>query len=73
MENSTKKAQIRNGLKNAKNKGVVLGRPIGSNVNLLIKYKNVVKELNNGISIRRTAKLCDVAPSLVQRVRKQMT
>ena len=38
----------------------------------LIKYKNIVKELNNGISIRRTAKLCSVAPSLVQRVKKQM-
>lgn len=72
MENSTKKAQIRNGLKNARNKGIVLGRPIGSQINLLTKYKNVVKEINNGISVRKTAKLCDVAPSLVQRVKKQM-
>lgn len=72
MENSTKISQIKNGLKNARNKGITLGRPIGSKENLLIKYKNIVKELNNGISIRRTAKLCSVAPSLVQRVKKQM-
>mgnify|MGYP006184926743 CR=1 FL=1 len=43
MENSTKKSQIRNGLKNARSKGVVLGRPIGTKVNLIIKYKKVVK------------------------------
>ena len=72
MENSTKKAQIRNGLKNARSRGVILGRPIGTFTDLKAKYKNVVKELNNGISVRRTAKLCSVAPSLVQRVKKQM-
>jgi DNA invertase Pin-like site-specific DNA recombinase len=72
MENSTKKAQIKNGLKNARSRGVILGRPIGSKVNLLTKYKNVVKELENGQSIRRTAKQCEVATSLVQRVKEQM-
>jgi DNA invertase Pin-like site-specific DNA recombinase len=72
MENSTRKAQIRNGLNNAKRRGIILGRPIGTKINLLIKYKNVVKELNNGSSVRRTAKQCLVAPSLVQRVKKQM-
>lgn len=72
MENSTKKAQIKNGLKNARSRGVVLGRPIGTLTDLKVKYKNVVRELNNGMSIRKTAKICEVAPSLVQRVKKQM-
>lgn len=72
MENSTKKAQIKNGLKNARSRGVVLGRPIGTLTDLKVKYKNVVRELNNGTSIRKTAKICEVAPSLVQRVKKQM-
>lgn len=72
MENSTKITQIKNGLKTAKSKGVILGRPIGSKINLLTKYKNVVKELEKGNSIRRTAKQCEVATSLVQRVKEQM-
>lgn len=72
MENSTKKAQIRNGLKNARSRGIILGRPIGTFTDLKVKYKNVVRELNNGMSIRKTAKICEVAPSLVQRVKKQM-
>jgi DNA invertase Pin-like site-specific DNA recombinase len=72
MENSTKKTQIRNGLKNARSKGIVLGRPIGTFTDLKAKYKNVVRELNKGMSVRKTAKICDVAPSLVQRVKKQM-
>jgi DNA invertase Pin-like site-specific DNA recombinase len=73
MENSTKKAQIRNGLKNARSRGVILGRPTGTFTDLKVKYKKVVKKLNEGISIRETARICDVAPSLVQRVKKQMT
>lgn len=75
MENSTKKSQIRNGLKNARSKGVVLGRPIGTKVNLIIKYKKVVKSLQEGNSIIKTSKICferKSAKSLVQRVRMQM-
>ena len=30
------------------------------------EYKNVIRELKKGTSIRRTAKLCDVSPSTVQ-------
>lgn len=75
MENSTKRAQIRNGLNNAKRRGVILGRPKGTSTNLLIKYKNVVKELKKGESVRRVADLCfrrESAKSLVQRIKKQM-
>ena len=75
MENSTKKFHIKNGLKNAKSKGVVLGRPIGTKVNLIVKYKKVVKSLQEGNSIIKTSKICferKSAKSLVQRVRMQM-
>ena len=35
------------------------------------EYKNVLKELRKGTSIRRTAKLCDVSASTVQRLKKE--
>lgn len=34
------------------------------------KYKAVIRELRRGTSVRRAAKLCDVSPSTVQRVKK---
>jgi len=35
------------------------------------EYKNVIKELKRGTSIRKTAKLCDVSVSTVQRIKKE--
>ena len=35
------------------------------------EYKNVIKELKRGLSIRKTAKLCDVSVSTVQRLKKE--
>lgn len=35
------------------------------------EYKNVIKELKRGTSIRKTAKLCDVSVSTVQRVKAE--
>ncbi|MCH5335729.1 MAG: helix-turn-helix domain-containing protein [Alistipes sp.] len=35
------------------------------------EYKQVLKVLKKGTSIRRTAKLCDVSVSTVQRVKKE--
>ena len=71
MENSTKIRMIKNGLLNAKANGKILGRKIGYKENLIIKYPKIVKELKTN-SIRRTAKLCEVQKSLVQRVKLQM-
>jgi transposase len=39
---------------------------------LRAEYSNVVKELKHGTSVRRTAKLCDVSNSTVQRVKKTL-
>ena len=49
-----------------------LGRPTGSTKAadaLILEYKKVVKELNTGTSIRKTAKICDVSPATVQKVK----
>ncbi len=71
MENSTKIKMIKNGLVNAKANGKVLGRRVGYKENLILKYPKIVKELKTN-SIRRTALLCSVQKSLVQRVKLQM-
>lgn len=55
--------------------GGVLGRPKGTKKTadqLKVEYPNVVKELKRGTSLRRTAKLCDVSLSTVQRVKKEV-
>ena len=55
--------------------GGVLGRPVGTKKTaeqLLKEYPKVVKELKKGTSLRRTAKLCDVSLSTVQRVKKTL-
>jgi DNA invertase Pin-like site-specific DNA recombinase len=71
MENSTKIKMIKNGLANAVLNGKVLGRKVGYKENLILKYPKIVKELKTN-SIRRTARLCDVHTSLVQRVKLQV-
>ena len=63
------------GRERAKEKGVKMGRPKGSmmsNQELLNKYPEVVKKLRKGRSIREIAKICDVSPSTVQRIKKAM-
>lgn len=55
--------------------GGIVGRPVGtkkSSEQLRAEYPNVVKELKRGTSVRRTAKLCDVSNSTVQRVKKAL-
>lgn len=55
--------------------GGLLGRPKGTKKSaeqLRAEYSNVVKELKHGTSVRRTAKLCDVSNSTVQRVKKTL-
>ncbi len=57
----------------AKQKGVRMGRKPGSiktMATLEAEYANVIKSLRRGQSVRNTAKLCDVSPSTVQRIKK---
>ena len=67
--------RLNSGRERAKEEGVKLGRPKGSmmsNQELLNKYPEVVKKLRKGRSIREIAKICDVSPSTVQRIKKAM-
>ncbi|THV60590.1 recombinase family protein [Chryseobacterium candidae] len=73
MERETLLERQREGIKIAVAKGVYKGRLKGSvetNDQVLEKYKDVVKFLNKGQSLRNTAKLCNVSLGTVQKVKK---
>lgn len=62
----------REGIKIAIAKGIYKGRVKGSketDQQVLEKYKNVVKYLKQGQSLRNTAKLCNVSLGTVQKVK----
>lgn len=72
MERKKIKERQKQGIERAKKKGKYKGRKVGTTESkdiFLAKYKNVVKELKNNTSIRRTAKLCDVSINTVQKVK----
>ncbi len=72
-EKATLVSRIKSGLDEAKRKGIKLGRPNGSTLSkraFLIKHKDIVKWLSEGISVRNTAKLTGKGVSTVQRVKK---
>ena len=51
-----------------------LGRKVGSTKSLENKkeeYRNVLRELRRGTSVRRTAKLCDISASTVMRLKHE--
>lgn len=72
MERETMLERQREGIRIAIAKGVYKGRVKGSketNQQVLDKYKNVVKYLKQGQSLRNTAKLCNVSLGTVQKVK----
>lgn len=73
MERENILERQREGIAIAKAKGVYKGRERGSvesDAVVLRKYKEVVKLLNESMSIRRTAKLADVSNATVQKVKR---
>lgn len=73
MERENILERQREGIAIAKAKGVYKGRERGSVESdevVLRKYKQVVKLLNEGFSIRKTAKLSDVSNATVLKVKK---
>jgi len=73
MERESLLERQREGIAIAKAKGIYKGRERGSketNEQVLDKYKEVVKYLKKGQSLRDTAKLCNVSLGTVQKVKK---
>ena len=72
MERESLLERQREGILIAKAKGKYKGRERGSkesDTSVLNKYKYVVKCLKKGYSLRVTAKLCEVSPATVQKVK----
>jgi len=75
MERELLKERIKSGMKAARKAGKRIGRPEGSSeqaADVLDKYPLVVKQLQKGRSVREAAKLADVSPATVQKVKKAM-
>lgn len=76
MERELLRERIKSGLETAKRKGKKLGRPTGvteTGDTVLAKYPAVVKSLRTGtFSVRQVAKLCDVSPNTVQKVKQAL-
>ena len=74
MERENIKCRLNSGRAKYIAEGGKLGRKKGSTKSSEKKqeeYKSVLKELKKGTSIRRTAKLCDVSVSTVQRLKAE--
>ena len=74
MERENIKFRLNSGRAKYIAEGGKLGRKVGSTKSAEKKqeeYKAVLKELRKGTSIRRTAKLCDVSVSTVQRLKAE--
>ena len=74
MERENIKFRLNSGREKYIAEGGKLGRKVGSVKSSEKKqeeYKQVLKELKKGTSIRRTAKLCDVSVSTVQRLKSE--
>jgi DNA invertase Pin-like site-specific DNA recombinase len=72
LERETLVERINSGLEQARRRGKTLGRPRGttkSNEQLLADYPAVVRNLKQGYSLRKTAKIADVSVNTVRKVR----
>ena len=72
MERESILERQKEGIAIAKAKGVYKGRELGSkesDTDFLSKYKEVIKSLKKGNSIRDTAKICSVSLGTVQKVK----
>ena len=72
-ERTAIKERLKSGYENYRAKGGKVGRKKGSiktTEQLEQEYKQVIKELKAGLSIVKVAKLCDVAPGTVAKVKK---
>lgn len=71
-ERAEHRERILEGLEEAKRQGKRIGRPVGSTEGrgaYLKKHAAVVRQLRQGLSVRKTAKLCNVAAKTVSKVK----
>ncbi len=71
LEGEVLRERIMSGMEEARRRGKKIGRPQGSpeeSESFLKKYPSVVRHLKAGISLRKTAKLCEVAINTVRKV-----
>ena len=76
MERENIKFRLNSGRQRYIANGGKLGRKVGSTKSVETKKeecKKVLKELKSGTSVRKTAKLCDVSISTVQRLKKEFS
>jgi len=77
MERELLRDRVKSGLEAAKRKGKVLGRPTGSSKSerdVIKEYPAIARAIREGaLSIRQIAKLNDVAPNTVMKVKKALT
>lgn len=67
--------RTKSGLENAKRQGKTLGRPVGTTMDqesILEQYPSVIRSLKKGLSVREAAKVNDVSPTTVMKVKKAM-
>jgi DNA invertase Pin-like site-specific DNA recombinase len=71
-ESETLRERIKSGLAVARKRGVLLGRRKGATLSrdqLLLKHKDIVRQIRDGQSVRNTAKIVSKGISTVQRVK----
>jgi len=74
MERSLIMGRLNSGRRHAIEQGVKMGRKQGSiktREQKATEYADVIRNLKQGISIRKTAKLCDVSPKTVQAIKNE--
>ena len=70
--------RIKSGMKEARKKGIVIGRPKGatSDMSLLIKsnpkYKTATKALREGLSLRKTAAFAGISVNTVRKIKVEL-
>lgn len=72
LEQETLRERILSGMEEARRQGKKIGRPDGTReekATFLKKYGSVARNLRAGLSVRKTAKLCEVSINTVRKVK----